>query len=183
VHGKGYEYLDGVGGVTMKDGRVVKLGPRPDAQPTPPVTWPRPEASLPKADVAGEWSGEADDGVSIQVTVTSSGGKTSVTGVGYSFPPTESRIERLVMDDGSAFADTPRNDLSFSMPVLSGFSGLAAWYKVDLSWADAQTITATLTKTGQPPTEYAKKITAQGTSLIMQKGEARESYRITLKRK
>lgn len=183
VLGKGYVYLDGNGTVTMKDGSGVKLGRDSPAPASPAASRPQSSEIQPKASIAGKWLGKTIDGVSLTVTLSSIGNKTSVTKVGYCFPPMESKIEELSLDDDSAFDTTDGSELSFAMPVLNGFSGIGGWYKVKLSWSNGQAIKATLTKTGQPSTDYAKKVTAEGTSLIPQKGQVQDSYTISLKRK
>lgn len=179
----GYVHLDGTGTVTMKDGGVLKLGRN---SPTPAST----AASLhnsggtqAKASIAGKWSGKTAAGISLTVTLSSTGDKTSVMKVGYCFPPMASEVEELSMDDDSAFGTTDGRELSFAMPVLKGFSGIGGWYKVKLSWTNDQAIKATLTKTDQPSTDYAKKITAKRIAIIYQEGQPQDSYTISLKRK
>lgn len=182
VLGKGYVYLDGTGTVTMKDGSVVKLGRNSPAPASTAASRPKSSGTQAKASIAGKWSGKTPDGISLTVTLSSIGDKTSVMKVGYYFPPMASEIEELSMDDDSAFATTDSSELSFAMPVLNGFEGMGGWYKVKLSWTD-EAIKATLTKTDQPSTDYIKKMISKGTALIFRKGQVQDSYTISLKRK
>jgi hypothetical protein len=161
---------------------VVKLGRNSPGPASTAASRPKSSGTQAKASIAGKWSGKTPDGISLTVTLSSTGDKTSVMKVGYSFPPMASEIEELSMDDDSAFATTDGRELSFAMAVLDGFSGIGGWYKVKLSWTD-EAIKATLTKTDQPSTDYAKKIVAKGTSLIHKNGQAQDSYTISLKRK
>ncbi|MFH1673210.1 MAG: hypothetical protein ABIF87_07280 [Pseudomonadota bacterium] len=127
---------------------------------------PQPSIRSQKINVTGKWYGEAQDGISLTLTIVSDGNKTSVKKVGYSFPPAESKIEELSMDDDSSFGTTDGNELSLVMPLLSGFSGIGGWYNIQLSWTTEKTIIVTLTKSKEPSLEHMKKIVAKGTALI-----------------
>jgi hypothetical protein len=134
-------------------------------------------------NMAGKWSGTAEDGISLTLTIVSDGNKISVMKVGYRFPPTASEIGELSMDDNTPFGSTQTNKLSFALPIMEGFSGIAAWYETQLSWIGVESINCTLLKVNQPSIEYVKRITVQGIALIkkLEGTEPKESYKITLK--